>query len=220
MKYVWAVLVMAILFTGCAGRGTKVSAVHKHEQKHAAVTTVLPMASRMPSPYPWDMREEFTTLLREQLGAAKNIKLASEAQANQGYEQVQSANLFGSDLSFVKQFAPSDFVVVTELIEHKTVPYEPYKIKPLYATTGQISDVLTILVRVRVIDMRQATPKVILQEIVPSNHQIARHTRDIDYSVLPWGTNAYRSTPVAIAHSRLARDVAERIKEYIAKSQG
>jgi hypothetical protein len=72
---------------------------------------------------------------------------------------------------------------------------------------------LTIAVRVRVFDVREKTPKVVLQEIVEQSHHIPRQfTKD---SQVPWGDEAFDVSPLGIAHDQLCKELATRVEDYI-----
>jgi len=119
------------------------------------------------------------------------LYLLSEREINPDLRKSGNINLFCSDLSFVKKFAPADFVVGLELIEYQTQP-------SCQAHPGKL--LLTIKLRIKIIDIREEQPYVILQEIIKSKHVIAgeeEHTVDV-----------YR-----LANQRLICEIVRRIED-------
>jgi len=122
---------------------------------------------------------------------------------------------FSPDLSDYERLAGgSDFVVVSELVEHKDIPYRGQKMQSLYTKDGDVDTVLAMKLRVRVVDLRTAQPRIVLQEVVHSNHMVRKHERSVDYRQIGWGSSGYEETAVGVAHRRLAEELAGRIDRY------
>ena len=121
-----------------------------------------------------------------------------------------SANPFACDLAWIKsEFPDHEFAVFLELAEHDFVP--PVK----NHSSGEVPNNLSMGIRIRVVDLRGASPKIVLQEIVRDAYYIPRTLLPTDYSSVTWGTEEYRKSPMGIAHAQIAREVAARISEYI-----
>ncbi len=156
---------------------------------------------------PWSLSEEFTSIIFNQIAAGGEIYVQSHE------EFPPSENPFNADLSWMKkEFASQEFAVFLELVEHDTVPatkgkknFNPY----------EVSTNLEMAVRIRVIDLRSSQPKIVLQEIVRDSYFIPKTILATDYSTAGWGTAEYRKTPMGIAHSQLAQEIANRISDYI-----
>ena len=105
--------------------------------------------------------------------------------------------------------------MVAEIIEQDEEKYgvAPVTWEPIW--TEEVGSVLSLALRVRVLDLRKETPKVILQEVLDSDYVIARAYMNCDYSKHPWGTASFAYTPMGIAHNRLIRTVVSRIEAYI-----
>ncbi len=62
-------------------------------------------------------------------------------------------------------------------------------------------------VRVRVIDVREKTPKVVLQEIVEQSHHVPRQFTKANFNQVPWGDEAFDISPLGIAHDQLCKEL-------------
>ena len=88
-----------------------------------------------------------------------------------------------------------------------------------HPTRSEVGSVLSLALRVRVIDVRHETPKVILQEVLDQDYVVSRAYMNCDYSKKPWGTEAFNYTPMGMAHNRLVRELVSRIEAYIGAAQ-
>jgi hypothetical protein len=112
-------------------------------------------------------------------------------------------NPFGGDLSWMKrEFQNEEFVAFLELVEHEFVPVKT-------------SNNLNMAVRLRVVDLRPAQPKIVLQETIRDSYFVPNTLIPNDYSVEVWGTDAYKKSPMGIAHSMLVQEIASRISDYV-----
>jgi len=73
--------------------------------------------------------------------------------------------------------------------------------------------------RVRVVDIRPETPRVLLQEILTHDRHISRAYLNSNYSKMPWGTAAFRRSPMGLAHDRLVNELVARVEGYIEVSR-
>ena len=74
---------------------------------------------------------------------------------------------------------------------------------------------LDMSIRIRIIDVRGNTPKIILQEKISDTMYLPKSFLKIDYDKITWGTNEYQKTPLFIAHNSFTKDISARINEYI-----
>jgi hypothetical protein len=74
--------------------------------------------------------------------------------------------------------------------------------------------------RLRVLDIRNEQPKIILQEVLNHEHVVTRAYLNCDYEKSRWGTEAYERTPMGIAHSRIVRELVSRVEGYVGASKG
>lgn len=162
----------------------------------------------------WDLSEEISSIIKYRMRDNGALFLASDKSVEKITSRIGDVNYFGNDLCFTEQFMNCDFIVAMEIIDHSIVPYERGKFSPLYSiASGKCNSVLSIKVRLRIIDVQDEDhPHIALQEIFESNHMIPRESEHLDYSIDPWGSNAYLRTPFGMAHQRLAKDLVDRIE--------
>lgn len=163
----------------------------------------------------WSISEELTSMIVQKI--SQNGKIYVHSTPDFPFVE----NPFGKDLSWIKrEFHGEEFVVFLELVEHTNTPVLKGP-TPVRITPQEVSTNLNMAVRVRIIDLRMATPKIILQEIVRSSYYIPKTLLPTDYTQTVWGTDAYQKSPMGIAHIQLVDEIATRLNDYllIAKSQ-
>ncbi len=153
----------------------------------------------------WSLSEELTQGVMDLISSKGGIYVHSQE------ESPFTENPFGTDLSWMKrEFQGEEFVVFLELVEHDFVPVRTKGI-PLQEASSN----LNMAVRIRVIDLRQETPKIVLQEMIRDNYFVPKTLIPTDYSTDVWGTEGYRKSPMAIAHAGLIEEIANRIADYV-----
>jgi hypothetical protein len=109
-----------------------------------------------------------------------------------------------------REFQNEEFVTFLELVEHE---FSPVKTKAM--PLQEASNNLNMAVRVRVVDLRPAAPKIVLQEMIKDTYFVPKTLIPSDYAVDTWGTEGFRKSPMGVAHAQLIQDVANRISDYI-----
>lgn len=212
-------LLAAILFVSCQHKQPNTQVTKYHDDGRAKpVVTLVPVLDSSNSEIPWNISEEFSANIKHRIANQGNIYLY-EQKAQLSSEK----NPFGSNnLSWVRpSFRPSEFVVFLELIEHESIPIantikDPSKI----SETRKDAVNLNISMRIRIMDIREETPKIVLQELIKDSYYLANNIIDrVDYNFTQWGSEEYNITPMGIAHSQFAKHVIERINDYIMLSK-
>lgn len=153
----------------------------------------------------WSLSEELTDGIMNLVGGTGQIYVHSRE------ESPFTENPFGSDLTWMKrEFHSEEFVAFLELVEHEFAP-----VKTKGATAQEASSNLNMAVRLRVVDLRPAVPKIVLQEMIRDSYFVPKTLIPNDYAVEVWGTEGYRKSPMGIAHSLLVQEIASRISDYI-----
>lgn len=157
---------------------------------------------------PWSLSEELTSMVVKRIADTKTIFVQSIDEFS------STKNPFSQDLSWMKnEFSGQEFLVFMELVQHDLVPTtRPKKKEPAGPETANN---LNMAVRIRVIDLRGAAPKIVLQEMVKESYYIPRSLLPTDYRRTTWGSDDYRSSPMGIAHSQLAQEISARLSDYI-----
>lgn len=211
MRHILALCMLSLLLVGCGPRYCDYYPYHEDGRSKPAMT-ILPIQDKSDSGLSWNVAMEVDQYLRYKMLDEGNLYLLPESSCGEAITD-HNINYFGSDLTFAKHCRQSEFVTVMELIEHKIVPYESGKITPIYPIHNrQCESVLMMKMRVRIIDVRGDTPRIVLQEIVQSNHMLPRDQNNLDYTSYCFGKEPYNRTPIALSHQRLAYDLARRIE--------
>lgn len=213
------VIVGLSLFTlaGCHHRSHTAQARYYDDGRIKPTIALVPVIDSTEKVCIWDLSKELTQSIAIRLETSDRLFLADSGKAKRIRETLNSThNPFGKDLSWVKSTSSGqDFAVFMELLEHTE--------KPLLTYSGENPEncptELNISLRVKVVDLRATTPKIVLQEIVHEQHHIPRQFTKYHFYQYPWkstGENsAFAISPVGLAHAQLIKKIASRIEDYI-----
>ncbi len=207
-------ILLCVLVVGCKAQYSDFFPYHDDGTPKPYVALV-PVFDESNSKLPWDLSQELTTGIRTQLKRSGKIYIPPEKELKKALASTSKAELTSSnDLMPFLHFQPAHMVVILELIEHKIVPYQRGKIKPLYPafTPADEACVLMMKMRFKVVDIRGSEPKIIRQEVVDSNHSFSKTAMAESIFTHKEKEDVYPSTPLGLAHARLERDIAERIE--------
>lgn len=165
---------------------------------------------------PWDVAEEIVHGMRYYLNKDGEIYVVPQAEVNSNMALLGDVDLFSTNVTPWRSFCNADFVVLIDIFESQEVPFEKDKFYPLYTTSGNHSgDVLAMKLRFKVIDVSAVQPKVVLFEILESNHLLPFGYEGIKTAGIPWGHQDYCNSPVGMVHNRLIYQLAERINNVL-----
>ena len=111
-----------------------------------------------------------------------------------------------------QEFDAHEFAVFLELVEHEMVSISRDKTASF---PQEIPQNLKMGVRVRVIDLRGAAPKIVLQEMIRDSYYIPKTLIPTDYNAVVWGSEEYMKSSMGIAHTHIAQEIANRVSDYI-----
>lgn len=203
MRYLSAIL-LGVAAVSCSRGNFETTRFHEdgRAKPTVAIASLLDTTSFDAS---WSLAEEITE------GVMNSVAGTGEIFVHTQEESPFTDNPFGADLSWMKrEFHSEEFVAFLELVEHEFAPVKAKGIAPQEASTN-----LNMAVRLRVIDLRPAVPKIVLQEMVRDSYFIPKSLIPTDYSVDCWGTEGYRKSPMGIAHGILIQEISSRISDYI-----
>jgi len=148
----------------------------------------------------WNLSDELTNSITKNLSLNKDIFVNTEENVD---KVLGMENPFSLDLNWMKnKFEQNEFVVFMELIKHEDKEEK----------NGVNLD---MAMRVRIIDLRAKTPKVVLQECIKDNFFIAKGDFKEDYTKVIYGSNEYSKSRMGLAHEHLAKNISDRISDYI-----
>jgi hypothetical protein len=214
MRAFFLTLIMTSLICGgCSPRYSDCT-LYQLSGRQKPIVAVLPVVDHTEqTELVWDLSREFTDEIRKRVYNSKRIYLLREGGNIETAKLLSTPNPQAIAKSSIDDLGSVQFVVVTELLEQKEAPFSMGKnAKPIHSDAGMI---LSVGLRVRVIDVRRDTPKIILQEVLEDDFVVARAYMQNDYARTPWGSEAFSRTPMGMAHIRLVKELVSRVEAYI-----
>lgn len=204
MRYTLAILVGLAAVSCNRGNNDEMSRFHEDGRAKPTVA-IASLLDTTTFDVSWSLSEELTEGIMNLIAGTGQVYVHSKE------ESPFTENPFGSDLTWMKrEFHAEEFVAFLELVEHEFTPVKSKNYSPQEASTN-----LNMAVRLRVVDLRPAVPKIVLQEMIRDSYFIPKTLIPNDYSVDVWGTEGFRKSPMGVAHAQLIQDIASRIADYI-----
>jgi hypothetical protein len=210
-KYLLLLMGMALFLGGCQDDGSTTALLESKliQRPIVAITTVIDHSHNHLN---WSLSEELSQTVRHFFSKTNRLFLAREDKFPNAGKYLAWCDPFELDLNWIKKaFPDQEFVVFTEIMHHSEIPL---------SQDGPSQ--LLVSARLKVIDLRQKTPHVVLQEILEQTHhiplQFTAHFKEPSHQVA-WKDPTYDVSPLGIAHETLAREIASRAEDYIL-SQG
>lgn len=206
MRYLSTIL-LSVLALGCSRSNECMTRYHE-DGRAKPVVSIAPMIDTSSFEAPWSVSEELTSQVISQIGQAGKIFITAKE------DDAFSENPFGTDLSWIKrEFHEGEFVVFLELVEHEIVAANKSK-KDL--PSQEVSSNLNMAIRLRVVDIRNAAPKIVLQEIIRETYFIPKSlTGAADYQIITWGMPEFTRSHMGIAHNQLIKEISSRVSDYV-----
>jgi hypothetical protein len=206
--YRGAVLLCAIslFLSGCTKDRDHSTALLEARASNRPIVSFVPVVDHSRSNLNWDVSRELSIAIRERLAQKNQLYMIGEEPVAALAQKALSAHdPFDGDISWVRRsFPENEFVVFMELMDHHEVPLTAKEDSPAE---------LELSVRVVVVDVRDKTPKVVLQEIVEQSHHIPRQFTQANQVV--WEDETFDVSPLGIAHGQLCKELATRVEDYI-----
>ena len=212
------ILSVALLTIGCQRSTSLQQARYYDDGRLKPAVALIPVINSTNQDCEWDLSNELTDSVIRRLTLRDKLFLVDQGKAKLVFHQLgHDHNPFGKEIDWIKQACPEqDFAVFMELIEHDEIPIRAYRGED----PTQCSAELNISLRIRVIDLRLETPKVVLQEIIHDRHHIPRQFTKYHFHQEPWGKDSFAISPIGLAHAQLVKEVVSRVEEYILTARG
>lgn len=215
MKRLLLVMILPCFFA-CQNKVAKKQEVvtqHHEDGRAKPVVAIVPLIDSTSTDIPWSLSEELTQLIKNNVQNRQLIFLPPAD--NLGQKISYQNNPFGTDLTWAaKEFDGYEFVVFLELTEHSNRPVTDATVNESIHK-HDISTNLDMDLRMRIVDLRGKSPKIILQEKITDSYYISKNLIPPDYNKTIWGSNNYQTTPLGLAHQQLSKEIAMRIHDYI-----
>jgi len=213
------VICLAALAAGCHPESDSRQSFHYEEKEvlNRPVVALVPIIDSTTSELPWSLSDELTELVHERLEQKDKLHLIEENRIRSITKTLSSSdNPFANDISWVKNtFTNDEFVVFVELIEHDELPLNGQK----FSSPKECSYELNMTARIRVVDLRQQQPQIVLQELIHDTHFIPKRFSRFNFEQVIWGEENYNISPLGIAHGAFSKEIAKRVEDYILLSK-
>jgi len=218
MSRILFAVIAALLLASCQEQssGDDYTTKYYDDGRSKPSVAIVPVIDSTSYEVSWSLSEEFSLMIRKKLSRNGSIYLSKEFDTKTA--PALTHNPFSNDISWVKQAYPKEeFIVFCELVEHSNMPVEKSNAEKIMSAEKlkEVSTNLNMGMRIRVIDLRRAEPKIVLQELIKDSYFISKNHIDTDYSLITWGIDEYETSPMGMAHNMLSKEVAERIEDYV-----
>jgi hypothetical protein len=206
---------LALIVGGCDDNQHNHSqAYHQSQSQTKPVVSIVPVIDNTNSTCSWNLSDEISCSIYNRIAERDRVIVNKSSQVrNKAKYIAEGQNPFGLDISWMKKIFQGDqFVVFLELVEHEEVPQQNRK-KP--TDPQNCSADLNMSMRIRVIDLQENEPKVVLQELIHSSHFIPRPFAQGNFFQVSWGDDCFNVSPVGLAHAGFTKEIASRIEDYM-----
>ena len=210
LKFLPVLLITVLMLTGCKNENTEEEALRYHDDGRCKpVTEIVPVIETAFASLPWSLSEEFTSLLKSKI----NNRIFVEGSQN-GYLLTDN-DPFSTNIDWIKnRSGNAEFTVFVELVEYENVPIIS-KNHSKIPDSRKDAVTLNIGARIRIIDVRKSKPVIVLQEMIKDSYYMPNTIDNPDYNVVCFGTEEYKTSPLAIAHAQFIKQIATRVNDYI-----
>lgn len=213
-------MLLALITTACHQDQTSddQTAFHLEQFKSKPTVTLVPVINSTQAQVEWNLSDELSSEIYYQLSQNKEFSLVAPNKVRATVKKLkENQNPFGVDIQWIKKtFADDQFVVFLELVEHEEVLRQERN-KPTAAENCAAD--LNMSMRIRVFDVRNEEPKVILQELLHDSHFIPRPFTHVNFYQTSWEDDNFTITPMGLAHAQFTKTISSRLKDYILSSR-
>ncbi|KPK32355.1 MAG: hypothetical protein AMS24_04425 [Chlamydiae bacterium SM23_39] len=212
IHFIYSILCF-LLLTGCQSNKEESSCRFYDDGKAKPTVTLIPIIDSTCYDIPWSLSEEFTHMIKKNLIKNGNIYIPQ----NNEFILSSTINPFSNNLSWLKdKTEDEEFIILLELIEHKEVPISKTMKKAIKLPESKKRAYnLDMAMRIRVIDVRKTTPKIIMQEKIEDSFYVPNNIERTNYNITTYGTHEYKSSPMGKIHKKFSQKLTKRISDYI-----
>lgn len=216
-------LIALVLVVGCSTSGcsTKYSDFFPRRDDGSVKPSLvlLPIESEVVVPLSGDWAREMTEGLRQQLMEEGSLFMPPETAVQRILERSPMDWYHTKDLNAFRAFAPSQFVACLEVVDYHEQPYKRGECTPLYPASidPDRASVVCIKVRLKIVDIRGSTPKIVRRELVQSNHVVEKNAIRNHLAMEQEGSIS--GSALLMVHARLLQDLAQKIETTCLRSR-
>ncbi len=165
------------------------------------IVAITPVIDSSGAPFPWDLSQEFTQELFNRLARDEKLQLTIRANPPEGRP-------FGDDLAWMKNHFPGiHFAIFVEISQHEETQ-DP-------KTSFVAFENLDLTARIRVVDLRKESPKIVLQEVVEVSETLSKEYASSNIMNVSNDYASFSMTPIGLSHQKVVKELAKRAEEYI-----
>lgn len=209
----WIYLSLILIAASCTKNNQDSSQAFSNQVKVKPIVAVVPMTSTATYDLSWDVSQELSLEIIHRLTQKNEFYLVDQEKIKKmisGLSKTQ--DFFGANLAWLKKaFHHHEFAVFTELLEHNEAPLLFSKDQLPSESPAQ----LNMLVRLRIVDLRSASPQLVLEEVVEHSVTVPKQYTRSHYTPLSWQEDGYTTSFHGIVHEELVREITSRIEDYI-----
>ncbi len=175
---------------------------------------LIPAVDISQSGLPWDVSAEISEALYYEFMNSGELYVLLPKEIGPAWSKYKATDFFDSQMSFCPDFACADFIVAMEVIEDSITDCDSCGGAPI-SPSNACNEIATMRMRLKVIDVRCETPRVILYEIVKAHYLMAPSRDTCGEEIVCWGSKGYALSPYGIVHRRMACNLARRLEEVL-----
>ncbi|MCH9609880.1 MAG: hypothetical protein S4CHLAM45_13940 [Chlamydiales bacterium] len=210
-RFLFASIIAMSVCSSCARSYRDTSLYQKTGQVKPIVSVMPVINSSKVHDLTWNLSKEFTDEIRKRVFDSSKLYLLREGGAVEYVKELNDPNPVNLPVDAKEQLGAAEYVIVAEFLDQHETPYGLANRPNL----EHVGSVLSLAMRVRVIDLRKEKPRVILQEVIDYDHIVAKPYLNTDYTKVAWGTDPFEQTPLGLAHSKIVRDLVAHAESYI-----
>ncbi len=178
-----------------------------HDGRKKPTLAICPIIDSSESEISWNLADEFSTEIKKQIATHNRIYLIPEQDIV--IPPINPHHLFFEQNWASKTKYPYEFVCIIEVVEHEFTSRDT-------TSSGKIaSQDLDITFRIKVIQLSEGQPVVVLQEFIHQRNYIPWGLTFINYEKMKWNHAGFFLTPIGSAHKKIIKAIVQRVEDYI-----
>lgn len=179
------------------------------------ILALVPILDRSTHRLPWNVAQSLTTDVLRYLSIKDRLYMVDQEKMVQLFKELQN-NTDPIDPQWVKKhFKTEEFVAFVELSKCKETLLAFHKELP----DASCPEELYLSAKVRIFDLRGSAPRLVLSELVNHSENIPKEFNRINRSSKAFEQENFRATPHGVAYDHFAKEIAERIEDYVLLAQ-
>lgn len=190
---------------------------HARPVRQKPILAVMPIFDQSKHHLPWNVAGELTTSMLRYLSIKDQLYMIDQEKIAQVFKEMQNtSDPFVADLQWIKKkFKSEEFVAFVELYKHEETLLDFHKEMPATDCPAE----LYLSARIRIFDLRGSVPKLVLSELINHSENIPKEFTRLNRTPITPDQENFQTTPQGIAHDTFAREIAQRIEDYVLLAQ-